>query len=610
MPPTAVTKTDALTVSAHVGDAKTLLAWNLPQERSENLAGFSIECQPPGKPSAFLPNRLRFEHPEQHAQVAAEPPNSSANAPFHKFRWLHVPDTDDQGAAPAMGSYTYAVTPRYFDGKGALLPLDPDLRVAVDVEVAGFAKGSMELAFTRGYVQSQAYVERFGPEAIIKPKGSDLQFDTSQVAGKSPNGTEFTYAEEYEWLGFTARSKVFSIVHEVLADPGLKLDVFAYDLNEPDFVTALIELAKQGRARVILDDAALHHSSSDPEPEDKFTALFTAAATAPAEVKRGHFSRYSHDKILIVSDASGPTKVLSGSTNFSVTGLYVNSNHVVVFNDPETTAEYGKLFQQVWDDDVATAPFVGSPLSTQGFTASAGVTPPRSVTFAPHDETTTATILDAIAARIAQEAAAGPGIGNVMFAVMQLDAGTSPVYTALNSLHADQSIFSYGISDDPEGISLYKPGTKEGVMVTGKPIDTKLPPPFNQVPKIGLGHQIHHKFVICGFNGDAPVVFCGSSNLASGGEQANGDNLIEIHDPDVVSAFALEAIALVDHFEFLDGMSSSTGAPAPAPPPASKTEGAVSAGWFLSTSDRWVKPYFDPGDLHCIDRRLFSGSPV
>lgn len=58
--------------------------------------------------------------------------------------------------------------------------------------------------------------------------------------------------------------------------------------------------------------------------------------------------------------------------------------------------------------------------------------------------------------------------------------------------------------------------------------------------------------MICGFNGPAPVVYCGSSNLAPGGEQKNGDNLLEIDDPDAVTAFTIEALALVDHFQFLN----------------------------------------------------------
>jgi hypothetical protein len=125
------------------------------------------------------------------------------------------------------------------------------------------------------------------------------------------------------------------------------------------------------------------------------------------------------------------------------------------------------------------------------------------------------------------------------------------------------------------------------------------------VPNVGAGHQIHHKFVVCGFNGSDPVVYCGSSNLAPGGEQQNGDNLLEIHDSDVATAFAIEALALVDHFQFLDRTARGPKAKKQ-PPPASKKESAVSAGWFLSTSDKWAQPYFDPSDLHYVDRRLFA----
>jgi hypothetical protein len=74
--------------------------------------------------------------------------------------------------------------------------------------------------------------------------------------------------------------------------------------------------------------------------------------------------------------------------------------------------------------------------------------------------------------------------------------------------------------------------------VTGKPSSVSLPPPFDQVPS-PPGHEIHDKFVVCGMVGPDPVVYCGSSNLASGGEAANGDNLLEIHDADVATVFAI-----------------------------------------------------------------------
>ena len=605
-----VTKTTKnLSVTAYIGDAKTLLAFNLPDKKStKNLAGFTIQCQPGDQPPYYLHNSLQFETPGDHAQDAQEPANSSINAPFHKFRWLHVPGSVHQGVDPFFGNYVYTVTPRFFSEEQSLLPLDPKSSVKVTVPVGPFEKKGLALGFTRGFTQSQAFVHHFGLKALIRPKEKELLFDTSQVSGTDAQGNQYTFEEEYEWLGFTARARIFELLNEVVQNKDLHVDVFAYDLNEPDLIKILLQLAKEGRIRVILDNAALHHSSSDPKPEDEFETLFNKAAKGDAAIQRGKFGRYSHDKVFIVSNDSAALKVLTGSTNFSVTGLYVNSNHVLVFTDAKVAAKYAELFDAVWEEHVKLKPFVASPLSTEPFSVSTSKLPQTEITFAPHSEEVATQILNDVATRIKQEGAKGKQVGSVLFAVMEIDNGTSPVYLALSKLHADQRIFSYGISDSTSGIALYSPGRKTGVLVTGKPQNTQLPPPFSQVRNVGAGHQIHHKFVVCGFDGDDPVVYCGSSNLALGGEQNNGDNLLEIHDGDVATVFAIEALALVDHFEFLDRSSAGSKGKNKKAPPASKQQAAVSAGWFLSTDDKWAAPYFDAGDLRSVDRLLFGGS--
>jgi hypothetical protein len=50
--------------------------------------------------------------------------------------------------------------------------------------------------------------------------------------------------------------------------------------------------------------------------------------------------------------------------------------------------------------------------------------------------------------------------------------------------------------------------------------------------------------VVVDFNGENPVVYCGSSNLTSGGEQANGDNLLGIYDREIATLYAIESIRL------------------------------------------------------------------
>lgn len=195
----------------------------------------------------------------------------------------------------------------------------------------------------------------------------------------------------------------------------------------------------------------------------------------------------------------------------------------------------------------------------------------------------------------------------MLFAVMDI-GGTSGkpnmVEDILRKLHETDAIYTYGISDTTKGIKLYKRGDPGGVLVTGRPAHTVLPPPFDQLPNITspAAHQVHHKFVVCGFNGPDPTVFCGSSNLAEGGEQHNGDNLLEIHDADVASCFAIEALGLIDHFDFLD----STDVGKKRQPSASGSADAIKASVFLDATDKWAMSYFDPSDLHFKDRQLFS----
>jgi hypothetical protein len=552
---------NAFSVKAYVGDKKTLLAFNFSnKENAKSLAGFTIFCQPPGQvPGFYLQNTLRFEDPSKHKQVAGETPNSTANAPIQKYRWTHYPGTAHQGVSPAVGDYTYTVTPRYFDASGSMQALDPTLSVAVKVALGPFKKNAVTLGFTRGYMQSGAYVHHFGKQTPVVPKTKQLEFDTNTQAGTDDNGQPVTFAQIYNWMGETAREQIFEVLNRVLNDPTLSLKVFAYDLNEPDVVKILLTLAEQGRVRVILDNASLHVGN---KPEDQFTALFQQRKKSPADIVRGSFARFSHDKIFIVTRNGGNAiQVLTGSTNFSLTGLYVNANHVLVFEDANVAGHYEEVFEKSWQvlssnkspSKGAASAFSNTSLATQPYDSQPGFIPKMDITFSPHTPDDASKILGSISDRITQETHSAKG--NVLFAVMQLTGSQSPVYKTLSGLHAMQSVYSYGISDAPQGVFLYSPAQPTGVQVTGKPGQVTLPPPFDQVPS-PPGHEIHDKFVVCVINGNDPVVYCGSSNLATGGEAANGDNLLAVHDADVATVFAIEALGLVDHYNFLDRMAN------------------------------------------------------
>jgi hypothetical protein len=596
-------------VKAWIGDAKTLLAFNFSDKSdATNLAGFTIVIQPHGQPAYYQLNELVLPA-GKNATVAGEPPKSSANAPVQKFRWLHVPGSFHQGDNPYYGVYTYTVTPRYFNN-GVLVAIDDSKSLSLDVMVQPFATPQVELGFTRGFVQSQAFVHHFGAKALFRPAGKDLIYDTGGTAGTNDQGQTFTFLQEYEWSGFTARQRIFDILTEVAGDSTLSIDVFAYDLNEPDVCKAFLQLAAQGRMRIILDNASLHHKPG--ALEDVFEQQFRQAMKGNSNIMRGKFGRYAHDKVIIVYKNGTAQKVLSGSTNFSYTGIYVNSNHVIVFDNPDVAELYSKVFDEAWSDGVSEK-FNQSALAGQEWDFNQKGLPVMAITFSPHPATDATAILNGMAQRV------GKTTSSVLFAVMDVTSGGGAVLAALQKIHTDQQIFSYGITDNAgTNISLYKPGVKDGILVTGKPGTTLLPPPFDQEKNIGMGHQIHHKFIVCDFNQPTAIVWCGSSNLALGGEEQNGDNLIHIKDTDIATVFAIEALALVDHFDFRDshgpGATTSTQAPK-APKGKGKTaaqhEAATPAATApapldLYTNDSWAQRYFDPNDLHCEDRVLFG----
>src|SRR5262249_39213931 len=161
--------------------------------------------------------------------------------------------------------------------------------------------------------------------------------------------------------------------------------------------------------------------------------------------------------------AGKAVKVMTGSTNFSVTGLYVNSNHILVFDNPAVAAKYAEVFDSALQGQGKAPGVLHSKLSSQTFLFNSQGIPPPHTTFSPHTDAYALQILNGVVNRVNQEGKKTKSLGNVLFAVMEIGKGTGPVYPALQKLHANQSIFSYGISDTTSGISLYRPGAKQGV---------------------------------------------------------------------------------------------------------------------------------------------------
>lgn len=544
-----------LTVKAYAGDGTALLAFDLDTAHTSGLAGFAIKRTSPDGQSAYLPNRLNFTinaTAETNAEALGGFPSNEA--PFQMFRWVDVPEV------LLPGDYEYEVTAMYFADGGQL---QAGQSVTVTLQLEPQKVGAFEFGFTRSYLSSQAYANKF-KNAPISPAKRTIDYPTAE------------YEAQYEWLGFHARKLVFDFVNECLSDPTTSVDLFAYDLDEPDFMRDMQKLGS--RLRAYLDNAPLHTKPGALEIPAHAMLVTSAGA---ANVKQGHFQRFAHNKVMIMKRGGHAVKVLTGSANFSVRGLYVQANNILVFDDPTTAGLYEEAFEQAFND---AAGFKTSAIA-EGWTdvATPGL-PKFSVCFSPHKQGTVS--LDKVSQAITG------ATSSVLFAVMELTGGGA-VMDELKALPARPKMFSYGMTQTSAGIKVYKPGQAGGIIVPFAYLKGKVPPPFQDEYSGGAGMVIHDKFVVVDFNGANPVVFTGSSNLSAGGEEDNGDNLLAIYDAAVANAYGVEAIRLVDHYHFRASLQSAT-----SDQPLVLQQAGAQTPWWT--------PYYDPADILSQERVLFS----
>ncbi len=568
----ATASSRGLTVKAYSGDRCAMLAFDLADHLTDKLAGFAIRRKAvDGTAWTWLGNRLSFEG--NYTQSGGGKFFPSDAAPFQKFWWLDFPSSD------AQGTFCYEVVVKRFvqDNSGQL---QDDQSVQLTIDVGPFVEGGIEVAFTRGYLSSQAYADEF----------DNKPYEPNSTAGQWKFDWK-PYEAQWSWLGAHARTAIANFLTECYQDPHATVDAFVYDLNEPAMITAFIDLASMGKLRMLADDSPLHKPGT--AAAQAFADIQSAATHATRSgFMRGHFKRYQHNKVLIKKVDGVAQKVLTGSTNYSITGLYVNANHVFVFDDPAVAAKYGEVFETAFNDKLQAADFEKQPLSTQEVSINRPGMPAIVVSFAPHRDPQVglARLLKAIE---------GAG-SSVIFAVMDLN-GTGEVLKALSELHTNQKIFSYGISDSVnpaddtiDGTTVFTPTTKGGELVYSKADPERFPPPFSTELQVHnpAAHVVHHKFVVVDFNGTNPVVFGGSSNLAEGGESSNGDNLLAIYDRAIATAFAIEGIRLVDHYAFAEALKKAgTGGQ----PLRLKFDG-----------EKWWSRFYTAGDIREKERLLFS----
>jgi phosphatidylserine/phosphatidylglycerophosphate/cardiolipin synthase-like enzyme len=523
------------TLKVHRGDGMCLLAMNWKKGKPPNdFVGFAIEYMEPGGDRFFtLKNRLAFPTPDGEVDEAKK---STLLSPIQKFRWVHFPRN-----AERSGPFTYRVKPVFMNDHDELSYGEPQI---VDIELRRETyPGQLNVAFTRGFVSSQAFVDKYVGKgqkpadviATLLPKKADegLEYIATHPDAK----------EALAWMGFEARSAILQLLDEAIADKTAKVRAVVYDLNEPGIVSRFEKLGK--RLRIIIDDDGAHGKPKSAETQA------AARLTKTAElVKRQHLGKLQHNKTIVV-DGKKVKACVCGSTNHSWRGFFVQNNNAIILRGPQAA----KIFMAAYDhyeanDTVTgfsgTGSAIWNDLKLKDIDAQVG--------FSPRSKQNA--VLKAIAKDIADNTTS-----SLFFSLAFLYQTPGPIRDAVKKIQKDEKVFSYGISDHavdglsdgdsdgPLGVNVLTPDGSV-TLVNPKELTKNAPRPFKDEPTGGGGTRMHHKFIVIDFDKPTARVYMGSYNFSSAADISNGENLMMIRDRRIAVSYVVEAIRIFDHYHF------------------------------------------------------------
>lgn len=503
--------------------------WNRNQGTPpDNFVGFAIEYMEPGGTQFYpLVNRIAF--PEANGQLNANT-LSSRLSPFQKFRWIHFPSN-----ANIPGLFTYRVTPVFMDDKG-IISYGDFQEAGIELEAETYP-GELNICFTRGFVSSQAFVDKFGTNG-----GVGTLLPANANAGITFKSTDPKEESALTWMGFEARSAILNTLDAAIADTTAQVRVAAYDFNDPEIASRLEQL--KDRLRIIIDDSGSHKPST--AAETKAAAMLANSAGAD-NVQRQHMGDLQHNKSIIVNGEKAKIAI-GGSTNFSWRGLYVQNNNAVVLQGANAVSIFSDAFDRLWD----------SPNNPRGFdnTASADwndlgfANVNAQVTFSPHS--TSNAKLQEIANDISSTAS------SLFYSLAFLYETKGVIKNAIAKVTNENNIFVYGLSDKTVGgLDIQLPNGNPPIAFPA-PLLKDVPPPFDQEATGGNGTRLHHKFVVIDFNKPTACVYTGSHNFSIAADTKNAENLFVIRDQRVATSYMVEAVSMFDHYAFRDSEAKAT----------------------------------------------------
>ena len=553
-----------------------LVAWTFDRHL-DGCLGFAIHQIDANGKDTVLPALARFEHQDKSLKLTTE------QAPIQKFWWKDL-------FARRGGTYHYRIVPMGGTPGGTLTPLAGVDELVSNKVTLTEKRPPFSAYFNRGIVATQAL--------------SHALNDKPSIQALTPHILDPVDPIRIRLMGQLSEG-VTSLLDRADKDGGT-IHGALYELNDPKGLEVRLQAADHGNPRsrnVILGNEQVAATDTTPANEDADSENRAALKAAGVTVIDRLLGKGSipHNKFMVLSRNDTPVAVLSGSTNWTSTGLCTQTNNALVIESEDVARRYLDVWTALKADvDAADGDqkklqsptlrgsnhknndsSISKPIKLGG-----GVTvelmfspntnkvlasPPKEV---PNDMKR---VFDLVAG--AKQAvlflAFDPGNNSILDAAGKALAKNPDLFVR-GALTSAQRASNFSAALHQGGASDQDGGAQPGVAVVGEPgkpkkKGAKLPSPapdFRAVPAgaINAGDAfgaweaelakfgfaiIHNKIVVIDPFSDNCTVVTGSHNLGFRASHNNDENMVIIRGHrGLAEAYACHVLDLYDHYAF------------------------------------------------------------
>ena len=577
--------TDHLRVKAIAGTHVVLMALDMDEEARKGLRGFAIKRGLKGQQQEWLRGIKYFE-----ALVPNHKPEDdfpSREQPFQSFLW------SDYRASPGT-AYDFTIVALYGD---LTAPFEErhtlEFSIATEPEDAG--ENTHGVWFNRGTIASHAFETEFHNKAL-----TDDMVNNVSDAGELLD-------PETKWLSRGLAEACLRYING--AKPGEALRVCAYEFTYLPVLKALKRALDRG-----VDVRIVYHDTKKPKDENR-AAIDTAGLRQSAEIggKSTQIlfprtrTQIPHNKFIVKLVGGKPTQVWTGSTNFTDSGFFGQTNVGHLVKDADTAKTYLDYWTEL-SADPAHKEALANAIKLTPNPANAIKASSIAAFFSPRKADN---MLDWYGQRIADTASLAmmtipfnvattilTALGktrDAMRLVILEDVPSADV-DAAEKRNRGKLAFSNGAILGKSFIKFKSSfGGAKVTPIPNSPLDQwfvneELARPANK------GHVffVHSKVLIVDPLSDDPLVCSGSANFSKNSLTANDENMLLIRgNTRVADIYMTELDRIFRHFRARDIINQQAAA------------GSKNDPLLLDPTDNWIAPNFTAGTYKDNRRQLF-----